>query len=1345
MIMRPYIVGILTLLLLFSAVARPGSDVNLIRKDGNSITLELTPAVVSYTKSGFDQKSYTLFSFAHSLVEIDSSSGDLRFVGRIPLLIPSEQYTLTIVQADSRIESINNYPTAQALIFETRRIAGPAAPESRFVDLREISAQGSGFAGTLVYRPVEKLDGNRVKIYTHIVVRLTFTASIPASLQCLALLNSQTAAGALHSVQLKKTALQSNKILQTNETLASSASVVSPISQGTWYRLGITETGIYKLDYSFFKNKGIADSFWKSLQKIHIYGNGGAPAPESLSKSYPSDLQEIRRFVVDKNNDSTFDDGDYIVFYGKATHGWTYSSSSKTFNHYNNPYADTNYYFITSTSEEGDSMNVLSSAADTASASLAAAFTGKILVEEDKYNFFGSGREWVGQQFTSASTSVTYTNLLSGLIAGSTVTYRFSFYSRSATNDYLNITENGKALASSVALASMAASSLSSGEGDYAVKTSLSKTLSGAISADAGGSSSSILKINFTTSNASAFAWLDWIEILYKSSYTAADNFLLCSSPDTTALIKYSVSNLSSADVFVFDVTQHDSVLAVKNFNYKNGVCEFFLNQTAGSIRELAVVGSDGLKSVQSVSQISTTQNLHSVNQDYNFIIITPSDFQAAAYQLKSHRQNADTIKTIVVDIQDVFKEFSGGLQDPTGIRNFLSYAHAQWSTGPQYVLLLGEGHYDYRKIGTTAKNWIIPYESDESVDQVDSYSSDDYYVRLVNGDQRPKMAIGRIPVRSASDALQAVNKIISYETESPQDVWRNCITYVGDDQYATRIIGDTSLISSSLIQHEHCEASEALAENHTPDSFEKKKILLPAYPDVVSASGRHKPAAAAAIIDAINSGTLVLNYIGHANDQLWSHTEVFTQDVSLPSLTNAKKLAFFLVAGCSYGKYDNPSSVSAGEQLVTMTQGGAIADVSASRIVYDINNIALDDYLFDQMFTKDATGNPPRIGDAVMTAKQVYTDINSQKYHLFGDPTVRLAMPRLTASIDSINGKDANSSLKLPALGLVQAKGSITKNSKIDSTFNGTGFFTIYDAYKYLKFNGFPSSDSFKVLGSALYSGTVSLANGMYTAKGPIPKDVTYGRQARLSLYAYESGSDAVGYNEMLAISGIDTTAASDAAGPVIDIYLNDLSFQSGDVVGPAAMLIVKLSDSSGINTSTSGVGHQMNASLTNPSETIALSGSYRGDLDTYKAGTVTYSLSGLTEGNHTLEVKAWDIYNNASEQTISFTVKSGDETAMSNVFNYPNPFSSSTIFTFQRNSADPIEVEIKIYTIAGRCIRVIHGTSLTSRFVQVPWDGTDAEGSKIANGIYLYRITARSLSSNSSSEYIGKLARVH
>ena len=176
-------------------------------------------------------------------------------------------------------------------------------------------------------------------------------------------------------------------------------------------------------------------------------------------------------------------------------------------------------------------------------------------------------------------------------------------------------------------------------------------------------------------------------------------------------------------------------------------------------------------------------------------------------------------------------------------------------------------------------------------------------------------------------------------------------------------------------------------------------------------------------------------------------------------------------------------------------------------------------------------------------------------------------------------------------------------------------------------------------------------------------------------------------------------------------------------------------------MNTSTSGVGHQMTATLTNPSETIDLSEYYRKDLDMYKTGTVMYPLTGLAEGSHTLQVKAYDIYNNGSEEQISFTVKSGNETAMSNIFNYPNPFSSSTIFTFQRNSVDPIDVEIKIYTIAGRCIRVIHGAALTSRFVQIPWDGTDAEGAKIANGIYLYRIVARLFIQRLKRIYRGKL----
>ena len=1342
--MRLYIAGILISLLVSFATAQSNTDVTLLQKDGNSITLGFTPHVVQYAKNGFDLKPYTMFSFLNAFVEIDSNSGDLRFIREVPLVLPSQQCTATIVKADSRIESIKNFPKAQPLLFRTRKIARAGLAENRLIEVRDIVKRGNYFVATLVYRPVEKMDEKRVRIYSNIVIRLTFGSSLPSSMQCLALLNSKSATEFLHSAQLQNTRKKSKNSIRINAAAGiNSSSYVSPISHGNWYRLGVTKTGMYKLDYSFFKNNGIPNSFWTTMQNIHLYGNGGAPAPESLEESYPADIQEIKRLIIDKNNNGVFDDGDYIVFYGKAASGWNYNSTSKTFSHYKNPYADVNYYFMTSSGTGGGDMPVLSSAvSDTGAAILASSFTGKVFVQEDKQNLIASGREWVGQQFNSNITTVTYTNPLPGLLPGSNILYNFVFYARSLTVDYLHIAENNTTLISSQPLIAMSSDYLASNEVDFAQKTSiLQQRLSGAVL-----NGSSVLTISYTPSNQSALAWLDWLEILYPSSYTATNDFLLCTSPDMTALIKYSVSNLSAGDDFVFDVTNHANVQRVTNFSYTNGVCEFILPDTAGKIHEFAIAGNSGLMSVQGVTSVSTTQNLHNQDTTYDLIIIAPSDFFSAAYQLQSHRaQPPDSIKSIVVDIQDIYKEFSGGLQDPTGIRNFLYYAYNNWNA--KYVLLLGNGHYDYRNIASSAKNWIIPYETEESIDQINSYVSDDYYVRLFDRDPRETIPIGRIPARSADDAATAVNKIITYETQSPQDVWRNRITYVGDDQYATRVIGDTATwLETNVASWDFCESTETLDQAFTPNTFEKRKILLPEYPDVVGAAGRHKPEAMAAIIDAVNTGTLVLNYIGHANDQVWSHTEVFTVDGSIPNLTNANKLAFFIVAGCSWGMYDNPSTISGGELLITMAQGGAILEVSASRVVYEDNNIELTNYLFYNMFIKDSNGNPPRIGDAMVVVKQANTVVNSQKYHLFGDPTLRLAMPHMTANIDKINGKNADSSLKVQALGLVQAQGSIAnQNAQKDTTFTGTGYFTIFDAYKYLKFNGFPADDSFKVLGSSLYNGTISVSNGSYIAECPIPKDVSYGRNTRISLYAFENNKDASGFNEMLTISGIDTSAGADTTGPHIDVYLNDLSFQSGDVVAPNASLIVKLSDSSGINTSTSGVGHQMTAYLTNPAETIDLSNYYKGKNNTYKKGTVTYPLAGLAEGSHTLQVKAWDIYNNPSEEEISFMVKSGNETTMSNIYNYPNPFSSSTIFTFQRNSVDPIDVEIKIYTIAGRCIRVIHNASLTSRFVKIFWDGTDAEGAKIANGIYLYRIVARSLSSNNSNEYIGKIARVH
>jgi hypothetical protein len=257
-----------------------------------------------------------------------------------------------------------------------------------------------------------------------------------------------------------------------------------------------------------------------------------------------------------------------------------------------------------------------------------------------------------------------------------------------------------------------------------------------------------------------------------------------------------------------------------------------------------------------------------------------------------------------------------------------------------------------------------------------------------------------------------------------------------------------------------------------------------------------------------------------------------------------------------------------------------------------------------------------------------------------------------------------------------------------------------------------------------------------------PIPKDVSYGdNRSRIDIYAWNDSTDATGFTENLSIAGT-ATAAIDTVGPTMHIYLQDESFRAGDVVGPDAVLIVDLTDSSGINTSTAGIGHKLEATLDGSQRSFDLTNYYRGNLDTYQSGQVRYQFSDLAEGRHTLAVKAWDVYNNSSSAETYFEVHSTSQLSIYNVVNFPNPFARSTTFTFQRSSTDPIDVEIKIYTVAGRLIQSLEAPAVVDRFVQIPWDGRDRDGSELANGAYLYRVITKSFDKTSTSEALGKIA---
>lgn len=1324
-----FVIIILLLIGALTGIAQPLTDIRIINEDQQSVVLEFTPHINIEHVTGTHGSVFTRFRFFESQTTFDST-GQADFTRNILLLFPSAQYSYKVIGSEFQIrDSIKLLPKPKIKALKDFGISESYddakfvqnARSSSYKGLAEVARVGKtsfGCVGTLILHPIQVIDREKVRMYSRIVVRLEFKDALPNGIRSTCFLRGELP----QKAQLAKT-------IQTS--LRKTTAGNFPFEQGDWYRIGLTDNGMYKLDFNYLRNLNISIS---DINLIRLFGNGGLEIPDNNTDLRPDSLVEIPRLVVRKNS-SGIDTADYIVFYGCSVRGWTYNATNKNFQHYINHYTDTNYYFFT-VSQGTVGRQMVSIVSPSPTSTSVQYFQEKIFNKKEQTNLLNTGKRWAWSEFSGTNNTYTYYNSLPGIVSNTQVNYAFNFMRRSPSTDYLKIFENNNQLQQSQ-YAMEAATSMSDGETDpYAEDLSVTAT-GGLPQPD---SSMSVVKIQVTINDQTSVTWLDWLEIYYQRKFEALNDALLFTTPDTAGSIQYTISNLSS-EVRAFDVTDHSNVTQIK-FSQTGSSCTFQLQQTAGNVCEIVVIGKNGYMVPAATVKVEkfAPNNLHGFQDQIDFIIISPTEFISEANRLKDYRQLHDSLNTLVVDIHQIYNEFSGGLPDPLSIREFLKYTQDNWAyPQPHYVLLFGGGHFNYKNIGTTQRNWIPPYETEYSFDTYSSYPTDDKFIMLGPSNSYA-LAIGRLPVRSLNDATIAIDKVISYET-SPLDPWRNRITFVSDDGKTSSAEDDGSQFT---------DQSETISENIALKSYEKNKIYEVAYPTVNSGGGRRKPDVNKAIINAINSGTIITNYIGHGNNRLWAHEAVFTREGDLPQLINKDRLAFIVAATCSFAWYDNPNEVSAGELLVNMEQGGAIANFTAARVVDGGSNFSLDESLFNYLLQRNSDGQFPRIGDACLLAKSSNYGENTQKFHLFGDPTVHLLMPKDTATVDSINGTNIakNNIIKIKSLGLAHIAGTMKRNNVVMSSFNGEGTLQLFDSQQQKSImDGTDSSKDifrFKLPGSLLYRGYISITKGYYEAVVPVPKDVTFGNSARLALYTWSGQSDGTGYTENVMIDGIDTTIAKDTVGPVIAVYLDTIAFRPGGVVKSNPIIIVELEDQSGINTSTVGVGHQLSATISNPERTFNLSSYYSSNLDNYKKGEVRYPLQDLSDGKYTLRVKAWDVQNNSSEAETYFEVHSVDDFAMINAVNYPNPFSNSTTFTFQRTSFNPINVEIKIYSIAGRLIGNINVQNIAENFVRIPWDGKDNDGKTLANGVYFYKLIAHDKNEQRTSETIGKLAIV-
>jgi flagellar hook assembly protein FlgD len=1309
-----------------------GKDVQILQSDDKGITLEFTPQYFRLDTLTVGGRVYTDFQF------FGATSAGLENVGQpdlkhrvLSIAFPSEVgNSIKVIGVENEEVRDVVLPPVPRFVrdessFGANRIYeenGEAYRMSQFVPasivgLGRIGHSRSMITGTVNIYPIQYNPASGVvRMYTKIVLRISFgsggrRASKPVEDELVksSILNYDVA---------KHWSVESPRVLGTTGIIS------SVLASGDWYRIEVKDDGFYRLDATALTSAGINLS-QVDPRTIKIYGNGGLELPQGITAARPVDLVENAIFVSGES-DGKFDSGDFVLFYGRSVRGWKYDPVTKSFSHYLNHYTESNYYWLTYGGTQGKRMASLQSLNDP-NPLVPPKFVGKLALEEEKTKtIVNSGLEWYGQSFDSKNMVAVISNKLDGLIASDPIKYRFVFVAHSDNYSSFTVEDNG------VGLGSVSIPPITEGDivGYYALKSPVLTFQRPGDVPD----SRSLVRITYSSTSTNALGFLDWMEIFYSHDYSAVNDLLHFTSPDTDAIVQYNLQNFSTSGVLVFDVTDYSNVEMIANSSISGGSLEFQAQQSHGSVSEYFAVGPNGYKTPVGIQKMGNS-NLHGFSDGAEFVIISHNDFLAEAQRLKEYREQAgpDALSTYVADVQDVYNEFSGGLLDPTAIRDFLKYAYDNWKVKPRYVLLFGDGDYDYKNILSQDKNWIPPYETPETLVQINSYCTDDYFAEVSGNDQIVDLAVGRIPVRSADEARVVVDKIIAYENSVVFDPWKNLITFVADDGLTST--GDDGSI--------HTGQAEELAEVYTPDEFEKAKIYLVEYPTVNAAEGRRKPDAAKAIIDQINGGTLIINWTGHGNSEVWAHERVFQRETTIPQLVNKDKLTFVVAATCDFGRYDLPTDQSATEVLLVRENGGSIGTLTSTRAAYSPLNAAFNADFFTHLLARDAQRKLSRLGDAVFATKQTHYGVNDQKFHLFGDPTLRLCAPTYQGQIDSINGNPASIAVQLKALGKGKIEGSIRKlDDSVWSDYSGKLLMTVYDSRKEVPVPDWPGF-TFTVSGGIIYKGENTIANGVFSGSFYVPKDISYeNNNGRVTVYFSNGNSDGAGFTENVVIGGTDSTVMADVQGPSISVYLDSRSFRPGDLVGESPLLLVDYFDEHGINTASGGIGHRLEARIDDQSTAIDLSDFYKGKADSYQEGSVEYQLSDLSDGKHVVTAKAWDVYNNSSTIQTTFEVASTSELHISNVFNYPNPFAQATTFTFQQNQSSPIDVEIKIYTLAGRVVRVLRSPSVVDRFVRIGWDGRDEDGDPLANGVYLYRVVAHTADRGKTTETIGKLS---
>ncbi len=394
--------------------------------------------------------------------------------------------------------------------------------------------------------------------------------------------------------------------------------------------------------------------------------------------------------------------------------------------------------------------------------------------------------------------------------------------------------------------------------------------------------------------------YLDWFELTYDCPISVQNNYLDFNSPQpsTSEVTEFRVAKVTSDSIDIFDLTTNKKITSLN----KSGNVWTFRDTLTLSKRYVIIANNQ--RSIPAAIIPHTFKNIRNNAIGADYIVITHSLFKNSAIQLANWRASHNNLRTVTIDVQDIYDEFNYGHLEPHSIKQFLKHTYDNWALPkPSFVAMFGDACTDFKKIltSTTKINyvpgWGIPMSDNALVcfDTVNTFF--------------PMMVIGRIPVESPIQALRVATKFIKFDSP-PRDEWRKKAMFVTGGNTTSE-------------QNQFNALSNILINDY----------ILP-FPLGGQALKVYK-SSSAIIYDGfrnlmqnhINGGLFFVNFIGHSGGRIWN------VDIGSPNdLQNTNgKLPFISSVSCNIGAfYTTFSNVLSEDFLVADNRGGIAAWASS-------------------------------------------------------------------------------------------------------------------------------------------------------------------------------------------------------------------------------------------------------------------------------------------------------------------------------------------------------------------------------------------------------------------------------